>query len=212
MLRGTIIGIATVLFLTRPAAAQPVRPQFGIDVGASLATVTGDEITGAKTKVGPYYGLNAVFQRPGSVLGLQTGLYYVSRGAKVDDPDLPNVNASVKLGYVELPVMLRIAPVTKDGGAVPAFYIGSSLALRTGCRLVAGSVSVDCDDPDADVQLKSFDFGVTLGGEVAIPAGPRLFVVPSARFTQSITSISKQSGTDAKNRTIQLGVGLRRHR
>jgi len=66
--------------------------------------------------------------------------------------------------------------------------------------------------PRPDVKIKGFDFGFTLGGEVAIPAGPRLFIVPSARFTQSVTSISDQPGTDAKNRTIQLGVGLRRHR
>ena len=118
----------------------------------------------------------------------------------------------MKLGFVELPVMLRIAPVTRAGGAVPAFFVGTSLALRTGCKLVADSVSVDCDDPNAGVRLKSLDFGFTLGGEVEIPADPRRFVVPSARFTQRVTSISTQSGTDAKNRTIQVGVGLRRHR
>lgn len=203
----------TVLLLTQPAGAQRVRPQFGIDVGASLATVTGNEIVGAKTKVGPYYGLSAIVQRPGSVLGLQTGLFYVSRGAKVNDPDIdPDITVSLKLSYVELPVMLRIAPVTKAGGVAPAFFVGTSLALRTGGKAVARSVSVDCDDPDLDVQLKGFDVGVTLGGEVAIPAGPRLFIVPAARFAQSVTSISDQSGTDAKNRTIQLGVGLRRHR
>jgi len=148
MLRVTIIGVMTVLLITQPATAQRVRPQFRIDGGASLATVTGDEIVGAKTKVGPYFGLSAIVQRPGSVLGLQTGLFYVSRGAKVNAPDIdPDITASVKLGYVELPVMLRIAPVAKAGGAVPAFFVGTSLALRTGYKAVAGSVNVDCDDP-----------------------------------------------------------------
>ena len=207
MLRGSIVGVVTVHRITQPAAAQRVVPQFGIDVGAALATVTGDEVVGAKTKVGPYFGVSAIVQRPNSVLGPQTGLFYVSRWAKVNDPD---ITASLKLGYVELPVMLHIAPVTQADRSVSAFFAGASLALLTGFKLVAGSVSVDCDDPKADVRLKRFDLGVMLGGEVAIPAGSRFFVVPSARFTRSVTSISKQSGTDVKNRTIQLG--LRRHR
>ena len=84
MLCGTIIGVMTGLLITQPVGAQRVRPQFAIDVGASLATVIGDEIVGAKSKAGPYYGPGAILQPLSSVLGLQTRLFYVSRGAKVN--------------------------------------------------------------------------------------------------------------------------------
>lgn len=206
MRRNMMMGVVSILLITPPAQAQGIRPQFGIEAGAALATLTGDEDEGVKTKVAPYFGLSAIVQRPASMLGLQTGLFYVSRGAKFEES---GSTGSLKLGYVELPIMLRIAPVTKSGAAVPAFFAGPSLAFRTGCKLEAEGISVECDD---FAELKSFDFGVTLGGEVAIPAGRQLFIVPSVRFTQSVTSISDEQDTSVKNRTIQIGVGLRRHR
>ena len=137
MLRRTIIGVVTVLLLTRPAAAQRVLLQFG---------------STSAHRWPPSRVARSWVRRPRSV----------QRKAGAD---------------------------------------------QEGRHRTTGPL-----DPDAGVPLKRFDFGFTLGGEFAISSGPRFFVVPSARFTQSMTPISKQSGTDAENRTMQLGVVLRRHR
>lgn len=205
-----IVGLALLSLPVARLEAQRLTPQLQVEAGAALANVTGDDVVGpeSKTRTAPYAGVGIIVQGGRSQVGLQSGLYYVGKGAKVESD---GESGSLQLSYIELPVMLRFAPSVAGTGVRPAFFGGATLAYRIGCKLEADGASIDCDDPNftEGSNLKKTDVGLTIGADLAIPAGTRLLVVPTVRFTQGLTSVSDDSSSDVKNRVISVGVALR---
>ena len=190
--------------------AQRFRLQAQLEGGAALATVSGDDLSGfdPKIHVAPYGGVGLVLQGPASRVGLQTGLFHVSKGAGFSED---GTEGSVQLSYVELPMMLRVAAVAAGTGIRPAFFGGATVGYRLGCRIEASGVSVDCDGQDLGNSLKfrRVDAGLTIGGELAIPAGRRLLIVPTIRFTEGLIRIARDDASNVKNRAITVSAALR---
>ena len=70
---------------------------------------------------------------------------------------------------------------------------------------------MDCDGQDLEdyLQYRRVDAGLTIGGELAIPAGRRLLIVPTIRFTEGLIEIARDDASNVKNRVITVGVALR---
>lgn len=137
------ITAALIALPLAPAAAQSA--QFGVAAGPSLATFTGDLVDGAKNYSAFIVGGFASFDMSG--FSIEPGIYYTSKGAKVDVED--GIEATNKLAYAQIPVLLKVRfPM----GSTSRFYLGAGPAIgfKLSCKFKASaggiSASTDCED------------------------------------------------------------------
>jgi hypothetical protein len=193
------------------AQLSPLR--LGVDAGVAIATLVGSDADDVVPRSAPYVGASLLFHRGGSAVGFQTGVLYVPKGATVL---FAGGTAALETTYIEIPLMLRLGLPSEDSGVMPVLVAGASVGLKSGCQLTArsGNVSLefDCDDSflPGQFDLKAVDFGLTVGADLEIPAGRRLRVVPSVRYTRG-TSVIGDTATngDATNSSFQIGAGVR---
>lgn len=211
------------------AAAQPVVAQsgrmstpvgvvqVGIEGGASISNFikNGDlPANDPNNRTGGYGGLSFIVQSNSSAVGLQTGVLYVQKGAKSSFAN-GGIRGGVQLGYVEVPVMLRLGVPLSLIGVAPTVVLGGSLGWRVNCKAVAEvgnfSGSSDCDNAllNEDLNVKRFDGGLTAGVEVPIKLGTRYLAVPSVRYVRGLTKISDVGSNERMNSTLLIGLGLR---
>lgn len=197
--RGLAAAVAVVaLALAAPSAAQAQGGHVGAIVGATFSTLRG--IDGLDSRTGLIGGISNV--NSGSVLTLQSELLFVSKGAKGTN----STAEGLQLDYVEVPVMLRLQPMT-EGTVHPHVYAGPYLGFKIDCKVkgTAGS----CDDLPG-VSTKSVDVGGTMGGGVDFDLGP-LVLTGGARYSFGVSTVAdfdlsnvKQS---AKNGVFALYAG-----
>lgn len=142
-------------------------------------------------------------------LGLRAEALYAMKGtrARGADEDGDDENVTVKLDYLEVPLLLQLSP-TVAGGVRPRVYAGPAFAFRARCRFdiegTEGSLSTDCDALDGAREniFKSFDLGGMIGGELAFggATGPGLAV--GVRYTHGFTNISDVGDATIRNRAL----------
>lgn len=207
----------TVGNVRSPMSPGPGAFQLGLEGGLSIANFSRDSPFDTRSRRGPYGGLTLIVQPQTAGLGFQTGLLFVSRGARSEDSNgsESSVTGGVKLSYLEVPLMLRIGIPMSVAGIAPTVVAGGSVGYRVGCRVEARglglSTEFDCDDALAidTFDARRFDGGVTVGVEVPVAIGGRVIVVPAVRYTHGLVNIVDGSGSDVKNRAVQVGFGLR---
>ena len=223
-LSGVVVACGA-LALAQPVAAQSGRvstpvgvAQVGLEGGWTISNFVGNELDNASNRNGGYGGLTFIVQPNSSAIGFQTGVLYVQRGAQstfsTGGSGIPITTGGVKLGYIEIPAMLRIGVPLSLAGVAPTIVGGASLGWRESCRAITevGNLtsSSNCDDAllDEDRDVKRFDLGATVGVELPIKLGARYLVVPSVRYVRSLTRVS-DTGGDVKNSSVLIGLGLR---
>lgn len=225
----TAAMLAAGVLATAPAANAQQREsgrvntpvgiaQVGLEGGWTISNFVGNELDDASNRNGGYGGLTFIIQPNTSTVGFQTGILYVQRGAKssfsAGGSGIPVTTGGVKLGYIEVPAMLRIGVPLSLAGAAPTVVGGASLGWRVSCRAITetGTVrsSTNCDDSllDEDLDVKRFDLGATVGVELPIKVGERGLIVPSVRYVRGLTKVS-DTGGDIKNSQVLIGLGLR---
>jgi hypothetical protein len=197
MNRRTIFVAAAALAIAgaQNASAQvPLvpHPTVGILAGVNLAKLSGNDVTDASNRTGFMGGLFVTFHVANG-FGIEPEALFSMQGAKNSNPDF-----TVKLDYVQVPVLLRY-DVQTHAPAHPYLMVGPSFGFKVQCKIDSGSASSDCKD--FDVTPKSFDMGGTAGAGVAFG---KLSV--SARYTMGFSKIA--DNFDAKNRVISVLAGL----
>ena len=195
-----VVGLAPAL----SAQTTPAQPRFGITGGLTVAKVGGDDVNDAKLKTGFVGGGVAVFPIS-PAFSFEPELTFAMKGSKFTDQ---GVDASFKLNYIELPVLLRYEfPVT--GTTKPFLLGGPAFALETTCK-ISGSdqgttVTFGCEDffnqVGANVQTKSFDVGAMFGGGLAFDVNGRVMTL-GIRYNLGFMKVF--SDTDAKNRVLSF--------
>ncbi|HEY7395662.1 MAG TPA: porin family protein [Gemmatimonadaceae bacterium] len=206
-MRLSVIGslvLLTVLPLAQGRAQTEVRsPRFGVTGGMNLAKLSGDGR--AQNRTGFLAG-GLVVLPVARNLSFQPEILFATKGVAASDS---GIIGSMKLQYIEVPVVLRLDIPTSSKGIKPFAYAGPAISLKTGCA-IEGSVggisgSVDCDvisGPDpGDVNFHSGDVGGLVGGGLAFDVGGRLLTV-GARYEVGFVSIF--SNDDAKNRVLSF--------
>jgi Outer membrane protein beta-barrel domain len=113
---------------------------FGVMAGASLSTFTGDLAKDAKNNTGFIAG---AFVRVGALgFAVQPGVYYTTKSAKGVDFGL--TPGTAKLGYIQIPIVIRLHMGPLYVGAGPA--IGFKLGCKFTFAATASSGSQDCAD------------------------------------------------------------------
>jgi hypothetical protein len=212
-----LVGFGFALALVAGAAQLPAQDiTIGIKGGIIITDLAVDDPTDPSDldtrtsfAVGPFLELGI-----SDVFSIQPEVLYTQKGAK-DTED--GVDLTIKLNYIEVPVLLK-ARLSPAGSAVrPSVYAGPVVAFESKCEVEGSdggvSVTLDCVDEDGlGLETKSVDFGVALGAGISIPAGS-VIVVGDARYTLGLSDINDTAGleeVEIKNRTwsVFLGVGF----
>src|SRR2546427_6893805 len=142
--------------------------QLGPVAGITLAKFGGSDTKGRNgdTRTGFLVGAVAPIRVPRHV-AIEPQAFYVQKGAEYT----ASVPARIKLGYVEVPVLLKILfPPAKDPELRPYFAVGPALAFKARCQLnfARGGVSVSEDCKDEDVDAKGTDFSLLFAAGVEV--------------------------------------------
>ena len=179
----------------------------------------------AQVMIGPYAGLNFtsfygddqlqdVSFRTDFALGGQvdfrvantgffrTGLVYSRRGAKTSEQ---GVDVNFKLKYLEVPLLFGYRFPT--GGVQPYVVGGGQMGIKVGCTLSGEqdgvTASIECDDPDLGMDVKSFDVAAVGGFGLSVPVGTSSLAF-DLRYALGLLKIA--SDTKTKNHGFTLGV------
>ena len=194
LVKALVLVMAVGLLLAKDTSAQ-----VGIFVGgvSSDASVTVD---GADIATDPRVGFSGgVTYATGGTFGLFFGGYWTQKGFDLASP----ATGSVKLSYIEVPVMavVRLPIIGRTLG--PRLYGGVNLGFETSCS-TSGDITLlapfTCDETNG------FDFGLKggLGFQV-------LVIGLDLAYVYGLTDVAKADAVEIKNQswtlTLSLGVG-----
>jgi len=200
-------GLATLaLILGATASAGAQSTSFGVLGGltSSKVTVDGDQITVTLDSRTGFAGGLASRTPLGGQLGLEVDALYAQKGFKISDG---GDSAELKLGYIDVPVLLRYG-LTTSTTTSPFLLAGGTVSFKASCDVgsTSGGVSASasCKDVTGDDQ-KSVDVGLTVGGGVDF----NRFTI-QARYTIGMTDIldDGDGSVTTKNRALFLLAGI----
>ena len=180
----------------------------GLKLGASLSTVSGDEIAGNSLqdyslRFGPNAGGFLTF-RVHEYVAVQWEAYFNYKGAKVAE-------GTFRLNYIDMPVLAKgIVPL--GGDITPNVHVGPMLShVQISKVELEGDREVNLkEDPQS---VNTFDIGVAagVGANYRLPVGE---VSADLRFQQGFRNVINLDNCGAcgmndniKNRTFMLMVG-----
>jgi hypothetical protein len=187
--------LIAVVMSTAPAWAQVGG---GIKVGVNLATVSGfndaDNSTSQRTGL-VAGGFLTVGLLP--MIALQPEVLFSMQGSKLHvGTSGISTDATAKLDYIQVPVLLRIGNSGKAGASLYG-VVGPTFGVLMR--------ATDQDGQDIKSELKNTDVGVVVGAGVSLS-----HFLAEARYTYGLTDLNKvedPSGAN-RNRVISVFVGL----
>ena len=185
------------------------RPTIGLLAGINLADVSDSDFDGADKRTGLIGGVFVTFHIT-PVLGIQPELLYSQKGVSFNSSD---VDATLKLDYIDVPVLLRFNIPTDGAQVRPFFVAGPAFGIQVNCGIKASSDgmsgSVDCDRIDdesgIDFNTKTFDFSGVLGAGLDFNIGQQTLML-GARYEHGFSEVF--DGATAKNRTWSIVAGF----
>lgn len=207
------LALAAPALSAQATTASDAGPRLGILVGLNSSTFGGGELgDGADRRTGLAIGGYGVF-RINPAVSFRPELLYARKGAA---QSAEGDEVAIALSYVEAPLLLQFAPAARGAtGVRPHFYVGPTLALRTGCEFEVNaqgvSASVDCENlgtlvgeqvgESIDTDAHTFDVLGTVGGGIAVPLGGRDVTI-GARYSHGFSKIFEEDA--AKNRVLTV--------
>jgi len=134
----------------------------------------------------------------GKSLHFETDALIVQKGTR-------DASEHINLTYLDVPVLLRFVEVAY-GHSVLHAYIGPSFAFKIGASDNLGALSRTVFGGDVDSHTKSFDPGLTIGGDAS-----GKHIVGDFRYTwgfADIRNLTTKNGT-VKNRALTVMIGWR---
>lgn len=191
------------------AAAAPLSAQtvLGLNAGVNVATLGGDDVPDASNRTGLNVGVSFLFP-VGENVGLYVGGSYSQKGAELSEPPL---TLTVSANYIEIPVLLRYG--FEGSGTVGAhFYGGGALGIEAKCEIEAtdGTTTASADCSEADIETKTFDFGLVGGFGLDFGVSETLDLTLDVFYTLGLVSVDDTAPDpgDVKNRAFTIRAGL----
>ncbi|MDP2480878.1 MAG: porin family protein [Candidatus Palauibacterales bacterium] len=215
--------LSVVLTLALSAAGRPAHAQglaLGVEGGVNFARVhvnpdlTGSDISN-RTGVRIAGVLRYDFAGP---FGLQTGVAWSQKGAKVADTSGSGLVEKVKLDYFQVPLFLTLTIPTGPSPVHPRLFAGPQVGIQSRCNISATdgttTVSAACDSPDlgeGGLMTKKTTFGLAFGGGLDFDTGGPVAITVDGRYELGLTDINDSGvSTDPsiKNRSFSISGGL----
>lgn len=207
-MRSQLNAVLVTALLMAPPTAVAGQTTLGFRGGLSLATLGGDDIESIDSRTGLNIG-GFVNIPLSDVLGLQIGAGFAQKG--FSETEL-GVDVSFEVDYIEIPLLLTLSPPT-TGNVGFNFFIGPALGFKASCNVTGSedgvTVSVDCDDPDFELDLKSVDFGAMVGAGLDIGLTDNVALIIEGFYNLGLNKIDDSGDDDdVKNRAFSLLAGL----
>jgi len=169
--------------------AASAQVQFGVKAGANFSTLTGSDVSGAKTLVG-FHGGGLVSVPIFSTFTLQPEVLYSMQGAKGTESE---TDITLHQNYVNVPVLFK-------------YNHASGFFAATGPQigfLVSAKAKEGGETTDVKSYYKSTDFSwaVAIGYKL-----PSINAGIDVRYNFGLTNIADYSGADVKNSVFQVGL------
>jgi hypothetical protein len=213
--------VALAFFLTGilPLTAQAqlgegIDTKPGVRAGVDFMTFWGDDVDGDETnrRTGILVGgfLLADFAGPFAV---QPELMYIQKGASQEGtlPDGTTVTETIKLDYIEVPVLVKLQ-VPLEEGINPSVFAGPTLGLNvTAEREIEAegeSAREDISSATEDISddVSGTDFGLALGGGVDVELN-NVTLMGDIRYGLGLTS-TDDGDASIQNRGFMITAGL----
>lgn len=199
-----VLALPGVTF-AQASTSEPTR--IGLLAGINSATVGGPDADDAERRSGFIGGLT-VFKPLRNGWGIRPELLYSQKGAKapLDAEDAVTGSATVKLDYIDIPLLLQYEATT-ESGVRPQVYVGPSLGIKARCRIEGsgGGISVGMDCDEAEVEINSTEIAGIIGGGLAVPLGNRYLSV-GVRYQHGFSDVPADAS--ARNRVFSVYAGL----
>lgn len=196
--------VFTVLCITLVSLSVSAQTQFGVTLGANLASISGDDIgIDIDSRVGLRAGLS-FSKELSSVVTLNSAVLYSVKGGEykqetyiLDAFGFPivasEVDADYSLNYIELPVNFAFS-VTDQFSLLAGFYAAF---------LVGVSNTVDGEDVETSTDYWApIDGGIGVGAQISINDAISI----NAGYQMGLIPLDKDGETDARNLNILIGM------
>jgi len=202
-----LLSVAIVLALSAGTSADA---QFAIRVkgGANVSNLSVTE-NGAEPAI-PYES------RTGMLLGATAGVIVTpwlavqleGRCSQEGTQQIEDgATASLRLSYLDLPLVARISIPIDDSPLVPHVYAGGFVGFETGCGLrVSGVVSLELDCDVAAADRQSTDYGVVFGGGTDVRLGPGA-VTLDVEYALGLRNMHTEPDGKAHSRVFAFAAG-----
>ncbi|MDR1518132.1 MAG: PorT family protein [Dysgonamonadaceae bacterium] len=185
---------------------------YGITAGVGVSNLSGD-VKSVKAKIGFKAGVFGDFEFSPE-MSIQTGLFYVTKGAKFDWGEGKEVvNPSFNFGYLQLPVhyasKIEVVPGTKVVLHVGP-YVAYGLDGKVTGKEDGVSISVDLYNPPTGSyffggkKLNRFDAGLGLGAGAEFGS-----IIVDLGWDYGLLNMSPINNTKIKNQSGYLTVGYK---
>lgn len=202
------VALLMVVLLASPAAAQ--QRQFGFKIGPSFVAVAvddaDDEGVDYKRRTVATFGAHVVFPM-NDRLAAQIELLWSPKGGKLSD--IEGAALKLKLDYVEVPLLARVAVTRSTSGS---FFIfgGVAPAFRTSAKIetsVTGGGMTYGDSIDVGADYEHFDIGIVIGAGMDIGK----WIVVDGRYNWGLLDVNHNPDVTAsvKNRALTFMGGVR---
>lgn len=213
-----LLAALLALFIALPARAQV---KLGVMGGANFANLDGKDVDGSTIDFSSrtVYGVGGVLDiRLSENISLYFTPMYLQKGGELSDtdPDLGEETFAYKLGYLELPALLKID--FGKSSVRPYLLAGPTIGFNLSSKLNYSVPSIS-QEIDAKDITESSDLGLTFGAGASFPAGANVIFV-EGRYALGLSDVAKEgtltfmgedlvSGdADAKTRGFQLMAGI----
>lgn len=184
--------------------------QVGLKAGVNVASVVfeGDSSDSYnERRLGFLAGGFTVLPVSGT-MAIQIEALFSQKGAKFSVEEA-NIEATLELDYLDIPVMLRFQGPASGSTRLHVFG-GPSMGYRMGARSKVSDTTFDFAEGSIDNiedEVERFDFGIVAGAGVDI--GRRIVV--DARYSWGLRAINKDTseGGEIKNRLFSIMAGVR---
>ena len=197
-----VLLIIAILTFTLAVNAQT---HFGLKAGLNIANLNGSDAGNSDSRTGFLAGGFFAYDFS-PMFSIQPEVLYTMKGAQQKENYLgQSVTYTLKLDYVEIPVLLKLnIPLAPGSTVKPSIFAGPAIDFKVNSQVEAESggqtASADLED------IKGTDFGLVFGGALAFDlSGYDLGF--DVRYTLGLTSID-DSGNDAdiKNSAISIAA------
>jgi len=196
-MKKTAVVLGLVILTIGAQAAMCGKASVGITGGINIATVRGDDVEDVDSRTAGFFG--GFVEYPFTpVVSIQPEFLYTMKGAS----DTYNgYKVTVKLNYVEIPVLLRVN-IPTESNVKPFLVAGPGIGFKVSSKSEVNSHEEDIED------VKGTDFGFIFGGGIGFPVGSYMMSV-AARYELGLTSVDdSEYEEDVKNGVISIGAGL----
>ncbi len=186
------------------AFAQPMT--FGAKAGLNIANIGGDDAGDFESRTG--FSIGGFLAYPlANMFYIQPEVLYTMKGAAQKQTfGGTTYTGTVKLDYLEIPVLAKLVIPMKNSGLTPMLYAGPALGFKLSSKLHLEGGGLDSEEDYEGI--KGTDFGFVIGGGVGIPVGASTFGI-EIRYDLGLSSIDdSEDNFNIKNNVLMLMVSF----